>query len=102
MPVNSAFSGQRIMSCSQPYIVRPCLNQGLTAVNRHHDQGKSYKGQHLMGPAYSFRGSVHYHHGGKHGNMQADMVLEELRVLHLDLKAARRLASTGRLSFHTG
>jgi len=37
--------------------------------------------------AYSFRGSVHYH-GGKHGGVQADMVLEkELRVLHLDLKA---------------
>ena len=34
--------------------------------------------------AYSFSGLVHYHHGGKHGNMQADMVLEELRVLHLD------------------
>jgi hypothetical protein len=35
--------------------------------------------------AYSFRGSVHYHHGRKHGSMQADMVLEkELRVLHLD------------------
>ena len=34
---------------------------------------------------------VHYHHGGKHGSMQADMVLEkELRVLHLDLKATRR------------
>jgi hypothetical protein len=29
--------------------------------------------------------------------MQADtvLVLEELRVLHLDLKAARRLSSTG-------
>jgi hypothetical protein len=25
--------------------------------------------------------------------MQADLVLEELRVLHLDLKAARRLSS---------
>ena len=38
---------------------------------------------------FSLRGSVHYHHGGKHGSMQADMVLEkELRVLHLDLQAA--------------
>ena len=42
-----------------------------------------------LGLAYSFRGSVHYHHGGKHDSMQADMVLEkELRVLHLDLQAA--------------
>jgi hypothetical protein len=42
-----------------------------------------------LGPAYSFRGSVHYHHDGKHVDGR-DMVLEELRVLHLDLKAARR------------
>jgi hypothetical protein len=27
--------------------------------------------------AYSFRDSVHYHYGGKHGSMQADLVLEE-------------------------
>ena len=40
-----------------------------------------------LGLAYSFRGSVHYHHGGRHGSVQADMVLEELRVLHLDLQA---------------
>jgi hypothetical protein len=42
-----------------------------------------------LGLAYSFRDSVHYHHGEKYGCMQADMVLEELRVLHLDPKAAR-------------
>ena len=29
-----------------------------------------------LGLTYSFRGSVHYHHGGKHGGMQADVVLE--------------------------
>ena len=40
---------------------------------------------------------MHYIHGGKHGTMQTDMVLEEeLRVLQLDLKAARRsLSSAG-------
>jgi hypothetical protein len=38
----------------------------------------------LMGLAYSFRGLVHYHHGGKHGSVQADMLLEKLRVLPLD------------------
>ena len=44
-----------------------------------------------MGLAYSFSGSVHYAHGRKHGSMQAEMMLEkELRVLHLDLLAARR------------
>jgi hypothetical protein len=38
--------------------------------------------------ANSFRGLVCYLHGAKHGSVQADMVLEELRVLHLDLRAA--------------
>ena len=48
--------------------------------------------------AYSFRGLVHYHHSRKHGSQQAAMVLQkELRVLHLDLKAAWR-----RLSFVLG
>jgi hypothetical protein len=38
-----------------------------------------------------FRGSVHYHYGGKHGNTQIDVVLEkELRVLHLDMKVIKR------------
>ena len=37
-----------------------------------------------MGLAYSFRDSDHYYHGRKHGSMQADMVLQELRVLYLD------------------
>jgi hypothetical protein len=57
-------------------------------VKRHYDQGNSYKRRHFTGVVYSFRGLVHYHHGRKHGSMQADMVLEkELRVLHLDLQA---------------
>jgi hypothetical protein len=39
--------------------------------------------------ASSFRGSVHYHHAGKHGSMQEDVVLEkELRVLQFVLQAA--------------
>ena len=45
-----------------------------------------------MGLAYSYRCSVHYHHGGKHGSTQTDMVMEkEPRALHLDLKSAGRL-----------
>jgi hypothetical protein len=41
-----------------------------------------------LGLAYSFRSSVHYSHGWKHGSLQADMVLvKELRVLHLDQQA---------------
>ena len=51
-----------------------------------------------LGLAYRFRGLVHYHHGGKHGSVQVDLLLEEPRVLHLDLQAVRR-----RLDFfHTG
>jgi hypothetical protein len=41
-----------------------------------------------LGLAYSFSGSVHYHHIRKHGIMQADTVLKkELRALHLDPQA---------------
>ena len=45
-----------------------------------------------MGLAYRFSGLVHYHHGRKHGHIQAGMILEELRVLHLDQKPNRRLS----------
>jgi hypothetical protein len=56
-----------------------------------------------MDVTYSFRGSVHYHHSRKHGSIQADMVLEELRILHLDPKAAAGDSSAGRkLSFILG
>ena len=42
-----------------------------------------------MGLDYNFRGLVHYCHGGKHGSVQADMVLEEELILkqHLDPQA---------------
>ena len=67
-------------------ICRTMVSQGFIVVKRHHDHSKFYKGKHSN---YSFRGSVYYHHGRKHGNVQADMVLEkELWVLHLDLQAA--------------
>jgi len=55
-------------------------------VKRHRDHSNSSKGRHFIGAGLQFRGSVHYHHGREHGTMQADMVLEELRVLHLDLQ----------------
>jgi hypothetical protein len=50
-----------------------------------------------LGLAYSFRGSVPYHQGRKHGSMQADMVLEELRGLQLDLNEPG-----GESPFHNG
>ena len=44
-----------------------------------------------MGLAYRFRGLVHYHHGVKHGILQADIVLEkELGVLGSDWQAVGR------------
>jgi hypothetical protein len=44
-----------------------------------------------LGLAYSFRDLIHYYHGGMHGSMQADMVLEkELRVLHPHRQQAER------------
>jgi hypothetical protein len=42
------------------------------------------------GLAYSFRGSVHYHHGRKLGSIQVGLVLEKPRILLLDLKITRR------------
>jgi hypothetical protein len=42
-----------------------------------------------LGLVYRFRGSVHYHQGGKPGSIQASMA-QELRVLYLDWKASRR------------
>jgi hypothetical protein len=47
-----------------------------------------------LGLAYSSKDSIHYHHGRKHGSIQADTVLKkELRALYLDLKVGRRLSS---------
>jgi hypothetical protein len=66
-----------------------CHSYGVVAVKRHHDHGNSYKDNISLGQAYRFRGSVHCHHDGKHGSVQAGMVQEELRVLHLVLKATR-------------
>jgi hypothetical protein len=39
------------------------------AMKRHHKQGNSYIEKHLIGTAYRFRSSVHYH-GRKNGSIQ--------------------------------
>lgn len=45
--------------------------------------------------SWSFRYLVHYHYGGKHGSVQADMVLEkELTLLYLDPQATKTLCYT--------
>lgn len=64
-------------------------------MQRHHDQGNSYKGKYLIGAGSEFRGLFHFHHGGKHGHVQADMGLQEQRGLHLDSKAAENNYKTG-------
>ena len=67
-------------------------------MNRHHDQGKSYKKQHLIGAGLQVQRFSPLSSRQEHGSIQADVVLEkELRVLDLDPKTARR----GGL-FHTG
>lgn len=43
------------------------------AVKQHHDRSDSDKGKHLIQLVCSFRGAVHYQHGG----VRADMVLEK-------------------------
>ena len=57
-------------------ITRNGVLVSFSTVKRHHDHGNSCKGKHLDGSGLLFRGLVHYHHGRKHGSMQADMVAE--------------------------
>ena len=64
------------------------LIQCPIVVKRHHDHGHSYKGKCLIGACLQRFGP--FRHGGKHGSMQADVVLErKLRVLHLDQQGVR-------------
>jgi hypothetical protein len=72
----------------------PCLSVSI-AVKRHHDQGNSYKGQHLIGIGLQVQRSSQLSSRQEHSIIQADMGLEELKVLHLDTNAdRRRLAPT--------
>ena len=72
------------------FILFYVLVRVFTAVNRHHDQDKSYKGQHLTGAGLQVLRFCPLSSGQKHGSFRAGMVQEELRVLHLHLKTARR------------
>ena len=46
-----------------------------------------------MGLAYGLQSLAHNHHGRKYGSTQADVVLEESRVLQLDLQATEERVS---------
>ena len=62
-------------------------------MNRHHDQGNSYTRQHLIGAGIQVQ-RFNPLSRQEHGSIQAGMVQEDVRVLHLHLKAASgRLAS---------
>ena len=80
-------------------------------MNRHHDQGNSYKG-HLIGAGLKVQRfsllSLRWEHGSvqrfsllslrwEHGNVQAHMRLKELRVPLLVPKAARRRLASWKL-----
>jgi hypothetical protein len=55
-------------------------------VNRHHNQGKSYKGQHLIGVSLQVQRFSPVSSRWEHGSIQEGMVQEELRVLCLHMK----------------
>jgi hypothetical protein len=48
-------------------------SQCSISVKRHHGHDNSYKGHHLIEAGLQFRGSDHYHHGGEHGSLEADI-----------------------------
>lgn len=54
-----------------------CLSHCPVAMKRHHDQGYLQKKVFIWGIAYRFRGLVSDHHGGEHGHIQANIVLEK-------------------------
>ena len=58
-------------------------------MNRHHDQGISYKGLNLIGAGLQLQRFTPLSSRQEHGSVQADVGLEELRVPLLVLKAAR-------------
>jgi len=78
-----------------PFLV-PTSVLGFTAVNRHHDQGNSYRTTFNWGwltgsevQSIIIKAGT-WQHPGRHGE-------EELRVLDLHLKAASRIRTSGQL-----
>jgi hypothetical protein len=71
------------------------VSWGFITGKRHHDHSNSYQGKHLFEANLEFQrfsplSSQQEAQKGMHG-VQADMGLEELRVLHLDPQAAEEL-----------
>ena len=72
---------------------------GFYYCKRHHDQGNSYKGQHLVRVGLQVQRFSPLPSRQEHGSIQAGIVLEELRVLHLHLKDARRRLASRQLGW---
>jgi hypothetical protein len=64
---------------------------GFTGVNRDHDQGNSYKEQHLIGDGFQVQRSSRLSSRQEHGSIQVGMTLEKLRVLHLPEEARENM-----------
>ena len=70
------------------------LLQVLLLLTVHHDQGKCYKGQHLIWADLQVQRFSPLSSRWEHGSIQTVMVQEELRVLHLHPKEARSILAS--------
>jgi hypothetical protein len=75
---------------SERFDLGTCLSRVSIVVKRNHDQGNSYKGQHLIGASLLVLEFSPLSSWLKHGSIQEGMALEKLRVLHLVPKVNRR------------
>jgi hypothetical protein len=83
---------------SVAYWSLPCVLVRVSiAVKRHHSQDNSYKGQHLIGAGLLVLRFSLFSSRQDHGSIQVDMVLKELRFLHLVLKINRRRLTSRQL-----
>ena len=57
-------------------------------------QGKSYKGQHLIGAGLQVQRFSPVSSRQEYGSIQAGMVQEEMRILHLHLKITSRILAS--------
>jgi hypothetical protein len=89
------FNLESSFQCSQSWF---CCVLGIFCVNRHHDQGNSYKG-HLIGAGLKVQRFSLLSLRWEHGNVQAHMRLKELRVPLLVPKAARRRLASWKLEW---
>jgi hypothetical protein len=70
---------------------------GFTAVNRHYNEGKSYKEQHLIRDDLRFQRFSPLFSRWEDGSVQADVGLEEMKVLPPVPQAARRRPASRKL-----